>query len=92
MKSILFYLRVTNQLSPHPPPIINVFYFQSQLHYYFDISFEKHAISQMFVSKSCVSVCDWDSNFGLKKLMMGVWGQLPLGILLSKIDSYRAQN
>ena len=56
MKSILFYLRVTNQLSPHPPPIINVFYFQSQLHYYFDISFEKHAISQVFVSKSCVSV------------------------------------
>ena len=55
MKSILFYLRVTNQLSPHPSPIINVFYFQSHLHYYFDISFEKHAISQVFVSKSCVS-------------------------------------
>ena len=47
------------------------------------------------ISSFCLKILrlsDWDSIFGMKKLMMGVWGQLPLRVLLSKIDSYRAQN
>ena len=55
MKSILFYLRVTKQLSPHPPPIINVFYVQSQLHYYFDISL-KNMRHLKFLSQNLASL------------------------------------
>ena len=56
MKSILFYLRVTNQLSPHPPPIINVFIFNHN--YTITSTFHSKNMRYLkFLSQNLASLC-----------------------------------